>query len=183
MKSLVLPITLSLAVFALVQTAAVLSSAEPATIVNPLIRYDQFAANVVEVGALRERRRLTEQEFLKEMRDPAAVLLDARSGPMFALRHLQGAVNLSLPDFTEAALRKIIPSKAAKILIYCNNNFTGSPVAMAAKRAPASLNVHTMVTLHSYGYQNVFELGPLLDVRSTLLPMAGKEVEPRHAKP
>ncbi len=177
MKPFTLPIALSLATVVFVQAAAVLSSAEPVTIFNPLIRYDQFASNVIEVGALREKRRLTEQEFLKEMQDPSVVLLDARSGPMFALRHVKGAVNLSLPDFTEEQLQKLIPSKDTKILIYCNNNFLGSPVAMASKVAPASLNVHTMVTLHSYGYKHVFELGPLLDVRSTRLPMAGDEVK------
>lgn len=167
----------------LLPTSHLAQAAEPPAIANPLIRYDLFAANVTEVGALREKRRLAEKEFLNAMQEPDVVLLDARSGPMFALRHLQGAVNLSLPDFNEVALRKVIPNKATKVLIYCNNNFTGSPVAMATKSAPASLNVHTMVALRSYGYENVLELGPLLDVRTTLLPMAGQEVEPQPTKP
>jgi rhodanese-related sulfurtransferase len=158
--------------------ALTLPAAEPQVVIsNPLIRYDLFAANVMQVGEVREGRRLTEADFLKMMNEPGVVLLDARSGPMFKLRHLQGAVNLSLPDFSEAALAKVIPSKDTKILIYCNNNFTGSPVSMVAKSAPASLNVHTFVTLKSYGYEQVWELGPLLDVHTTRLPMAGDEVE------
>jgi hypothetical protein len=111
------------------------------------------------------------------MSEPGVVLLDARSGPMFKLRHLQGAVNLSLPDFSEEALAKVIPTKATKVLIYCNNNFLGSPVSMVGKATAASLNVHSFVTLKSYGYENVWELGPLLDVRTTKLPMAGEEVD------
>ncbi len=182
MKTHSIPILLSLAAVAvLVQGVSVLSSAEPvvkpAVVLNPLIRYDQFAVHVNEVGTLREQRRLSEQDFLEAMKEPGVVLLDARSGPMFALRHLTGAVNLSLPDFNEEALQKIVPRKDTKILIYCNNNFLGSPVAMVSKRAPASLNIHTFVTLRAYGYTNVFELGPLLDVRSTKLPMSGREVE------
>ncbi len=177
MKTCHLKITLSLAMLALVQAAFNPARAEPPREVNPLIRYDQFQANVTKAGAQRAQRRLTEEAFLKAMREPGVVLLDARSGPMFALRHLTGAVNLSLPDFTEEALQKLIPDQRTKILIYCNNNFLGSPVAMASKSPAASLNVHTLVTLRSYGYQNVFELGPLLDVRSTRLPMSGTEVQ------
>ena len=144
---------------------------------NPLIRFDQFAAKVLEVDSVREERRLTEDAFLAAMKEPGVVVLDARSGPMFELRHLEGAVNLSLPDFTEEALAAVMPSKETKVLIYCNNNFLGSPIAMASKAVSASLNVHTFVTLRSYGYENVWELGPLLDVRTTKLPMAGSEVE------
>ena len=112
---------------------------------------------------------------MQAMKESGVVVLDARSGPMFELRHVAGAVNLSLPDFTEAALAAVIPSKETKVLIYCNNNFLGSPVAMASKSVSASLNVHTFVTLRSYGYDNVWELGPLLDVRTTKLSMSGKE--------
>ena len=157
-------------------TGALLSDEPQTQIPNRLIRYDLFAENVRLVGEVREGRRLTEDAFKTMMNEPGVVVLDARSGPMFKLRHLQGAVNLSLPDFSEAALAKVIPTKDTKVLIYCNNNFQGSPVSMVAKSAPASLNVHTFVTLKSYGYENVWELGPLLDVRTTKLPMAGEEV-------
>jgi len=173
MKTYFLLLSLSLACFG----ADAVISAEPRVVIpNPLIRYDLFADNVRKVGQVREDRRLSEEAFLEVMKEPGVVLLDARSGPMFELRHLQGAVNLSLPDFSEEALAKLIPTKTTKVLIYCNNNFRGSPISMVAKSAPASLNVHTFVTLKSYGYENVWELGPLLDVRTTQLPMAGAEV-------
>ena len=155
---------------------SLLVAADPSSsIPNPMIRYDLFAKSVREVGEIREKRRLSETDFLKQMGEPGVVVLDARSSEMFALRHLNGAVNLSLPDFSADALARIIPSKDTKVLIYCNNNFTGSPISMFAKTVSASLNVHTFVTLQSYGYKNVWELGPLLDVRTTKLPMAGTE--------
>jgi hypothetical protein len=31
------------------------------------------------------------------------------------------------------------------------------------------------VTLHTYGYTNVYELGPLLDVKTSRLPFEGEE--------
>ena len=59
------------------------------------------------------------------------------------------------------------------MLIYCNNNFEHEERAFAAKTAAASLNVHTFNVLHAYGYTNVHELKPLLDVRTTKIPFAG----------
>lgn len=145
-------------------------------IVNPFIDYAAFREAVQRVEPIRDARRLTEIDFLAKAREPGVVLLDARSGPMFERLHLDGAVNLTFPDFTAERLAKIIPTKTTPVLIYCNNNFVGSPVAMATKAVSTSLNVSTYVTLHSYGYTNVYELGPLLDVKTTLLPLVGSEV-------
>lgn len=166
------------AIFVFAPLAAFCAGAETAAkgLVNPLIDYTAFRDAVQRVEPIRAQCRLTEAEFLAKMREAGAVLFDARSGPMFARLHIEGAVNLTFPDFTEDRLAKIIPTKDTLVLIYCNNNFLGSPVAMASKIAPASLNVSTYVTLHSYGYTNIYELGPLLDVKTTMLPLAGSEV-------
>jgi phage shock protein E len=149
---------------------------ESTDLANPLIDYTAFENAVRKTGPVRAQRRLTEAQFKEKIAEPGVVLFDARSGPMFARLHIAGAVNLSYPDFTEERLAKIIPSKDTPVLIYCNNNFLGSPVAMASKIAPASLNVSTYVTLNSYGYTNIYELGPLLDVKTTALPLAGSEI-------
>jgi phage shock protein E len=69
---------------------------------NRLIDYSAFLKNAQQVTAVRESRRLTEDQFLQAMAEPGVVLLDARSAAKFKLRHLRGAVNLSLPDFTTA---------------------------------------------------------------------------------
>lgn len=140
---------------------------------NPLIDYDRFASNVTDVGALRESRRISEQEFLRMAADPATVILDARSAEKFALLHVKGAKNLSLPDITEEELARLIPSKATRILIYCNNNFVNEPRAFPTKLPAASLNIHTLNVLHAYGYENAYELGPLIDVRNAKLPLEG----------
>jgi phage shock protein E len=143
---------------------------------NPLISFPLFQRTVEDVELVRQMRRLTEDQFLQAMKEPGVVLLDARSAEKYRLRHLQGAVNLSLPDFTEETLARIIPSKDTKVLIYCNNNFEGSPTAFAAKTISAALNLHSFVALRSYGYHNVYELGPLLHVATSRLPFAGEEV-------
>ena len=108
--------------------------------------------------------------------EPGTLILDARSESKFKLRHIKGALNLPFTEFTETTLAKAIPAKNTRVLIYCNNNFLGSPVAFAGKVAAASLNISTYVTLTSYGYTNIYELGPLIDIKSTKLPFQGEEV-------
>jgi len=155
--------------------------AQAEEIANPLIDYAAFQSGVERVGAVREAHRVTEFEFMLMASDPSTVILDARSREKFELLHVKGAKNLSLPDMTEDDLAKVIPSKSTRILIYCNNNFLNEPKAFPSKNFSASLNVYTMNVLFAYGYTNVFELGPLIDIRSTRIPFerASRAVQPQ----
>lgn len=150
--------------------SAVCASADPG---NRLIDYAAFEAEVAAVGRLRAARRVDEATFLRMAAEPATVILDARSRERYAELHVRGAKNLPLPDVTEAELARLLPSKSTRVLIYCNNNFLGEPVAFASKAPAASLNVHTFTTLTAYGYTNVWELGPLVEVDATLIPLVG----------
>ena len=144
---------------------------------NPQIDYAAFAQNVSAVGAVREARRLSEADFIRMASEPNTVVLDARSERLYRLRHIKGAVNLSFPEFTDATLAKAIPSKATRILIYCNNNFAGLPESMPVKAIASALNVSTFVSLYTYGYREVYELGPVVDIASTRLAFAGEETK------
>ena len=141
---------------------------------NPLIDYDAFKTGVSQVGEIRESRRVNEHEFMRMASDPDTVVLDARSREKFDRLHVKGARNLSFPDITADELAKVIPSKSTRVLIYCNNNFLNEPNAFPSKSLVASLNVYTLNVLHAYGYTNVYELGPLLDIRKTLIPFERK---------
>jgi phage shock protein E len=143
---------------------------------NELIDYDAFAKNVGEVRGLRESRRVSETEFMRMAREPGTVVLDARSERLFRLRHVAGAANLSFPEFTETTLARIVPTRKTRILIYCNNNFTGAPASLPVKNEASALNLSTFVSLHAYGYRNVYELGPVIDVARSKLVFAGEEV-------
>lgn len=144
---------------------------------NPQIDYATFQKNVQEVGALREARRISEADFIRMASEPNTVVLDARSERLYRLRHIKGAVNLSFPEFTEATLAQAIPSKTTRVLIYCNNNFAGLPESMPVKAIASALNVSTFVSLHTYGYREVYELGPVVDIASTRLAFAGEETK------
>lgn len=140
---------------------------------NPAIDAASFRADVAAALDRRDARRLGEAEFLAPAREPGVVILDARSADRYRELHVVGAVNLPLPDFTEAALAERIPSRDSIVLIYCNNNFRDAPTAFPSKLPAAALNLSTFVALHTYGYRNVHELGPLISVHDTLLPLEG----------
>jgi hypothetical protein len=152
------------------------SAADPG---NPQVDFEGFARDVREAGHARADRRVSEDEFIRMATEPGTVVLDARSERLFRLRHIEGAVNLSFPDFTAATLAAAIPSREARVLIYCNNNFVGLPESMPVKAIQASLNLSTFVALHSYGYRNVYELGPAVDPATSRLAFAGSEITPR----
>jgi phage shock protein E len=157
----------------LLTACALLAPATRADDGNPRIDYRRFAAGVADVEALRASRRLGEDEFLALAAQPDTVVLDARSRQKYDLLHVRGARHLSFPDITADELAKVIPTKDTRVLIYCNNNFENEQRAFATKTAGAALNVHTFNVLHAYGYTNVHELKPLLDVRTTKIPFAG----------
>jgi Rhodanese-like domain len=154
------------------------------SIPNPAIDAPGFQRNVQESAAERESKRLTEEQFLKTMQEKGVVLLDARSTRNFDRRHIKGAVNLPFTEFTAESLAAIIPNKNSKVLIYCNNNFqdtygsvTSSRGSLATKMPNTALNLSTYATLRGYGYTNIYELGPLLEINTTKLPFAGTEVQ------
>ncbi len=136
-------------------------------LVNTNIDMEGFLKIANEAAVWREKHRLTEDEFIRVSTMPNTLILDARSVEAYNLLHVKGAVNLNFPDITADSLAKTIPQKNTRILIYCNNNFDNSPRAFASKAAPASLNLSTYISLYTYGYKNVYELGPFLKIHHT----------------
>jgi len=160
--------------FATLSAAARGVADDRAPIINPAIDEDGYVRTVKEALAHRGGRRLSEAEFIRMSREPGTIVLDARSKAKFDELHVAGAINLTFPDIAIASLAQAVPDKNARILIYCNNNFTGAAFPFPAKLPSASLNLVTYVALYSYGYRNVYELGPLLDVGKTAIAFAGQ---------
>ena len=141
-----------------------LMAQEKAALVNPAIDMESYLRISAEAAKYRESRRLTEDEFIRMAREKGTVILDARSREKYDELHIKGAVNLSFPDITVESLKTLLPDKNTRILIYCNNNFQNAEKPFPAKMAAASLNLSTYIALYTYGYRNVYELGPLLDI-------------------
>jgi hypothetical protein len=87
---------------------------------------------------------------------------------------VRGAVSLPFSDIAIGSLNAAIPDKSARILIYCNNNFANAEGPFPAKIARASLNLSTYIALYSYGYRNVYELEPLIDLTASKLPFVSR---------
>lgn len=185
-------------------TAADPKPTEPAKVTppaNPNIDMNAFIANAQAAAKHREPRRLSEDDFLKMSQEKDVIVLDARSKEMYDLLHIKGAINLSFPNIDVESLAKVLPDKKAKILIYCNNNFTPAPgvpnppreatpnggvpvanrnaelakLAMRGKGPAVSLNLSTYTTLYNYGYTNVYELAPTLDPAKTKLTLVSNK--------
>lgn len=152
---------LCIAPFALAQTKA--------GIANPAIDMPGYLRTASEAAKHRETRRISEEDFIRMSREPGTVILDARSGERYNELHIKGAINLSFPDITVDSLNLTFPDKNQRILIYCNNNFVGAEKPFPTKAPTASLNISTYISLYSYGYRNVYELGPLLDIKASKL--------------
>ena len=147
------------------------SAQKGSAIPNPSIDMQGYLRISAEAAEHRESRRLTEAAFIQMSREPGTVILDARSPEKYNQLHIKDSINLSFPDITVESLKSSLPDQNTRILIYCNNNFVGAEKAFPTKIAVGSLNLSTYIALYSYGYRNVYELGPLLDIKTTRLEL------------
>ena len=149
-------------------------AAERPEMANPSI--DMAGHLRVSDEAARHRRthRVSEAEFIRMSRQPGTVILDARSREKYDELHVKGAVNLSFPDISFESLERVLPDKKTRILIYCNNNFRDRIPAFQMKAVTSALNLSTFITLYDYGYREVYELAPLLDLETSKLEFEGR---------
>jgi len=140
---------------------------------NPAIDMDGYLRMAAEAAAHRQSHRVSEEEFIRMSREPGTIILDARSRAKFDELHVKGAINLPFPDIAIATLRQTIPDKDTRILIYCNNNFRNAEGPFPEKAARAALNLSTFIALYGYGYRNVYELAPLVNIEKSRLEFEG----------
>jgi hypothetical protein len=137
--------------------------------VNPEIDMSGFLRVSMQAAEHREARRVSEADFIRMSREPGTIVLDARSQQRFDELHVKGAINLSFPDIALDSLQKTIPDRNTRILIYCNNNFSGAEGPFPSKAPSASLNLSTYIALYNYGYRNVYELADTFELKASRL--------------
>ncbi|MEO0883440.1 MAG: rhodanese-like domain-containing protein [Pseudomonadota bacterium] len=147
-------------------TAQGQDNASPAPIVTTerAINFDGFLAFSERTMAYRADRLISLDDFLTFAGEYDTIILDTRSASAFAEGHIDGAVHLNFSDFTERKLADIVPDRATRILIYCNNNFIEDAEPVPAKSPQLALNIPTFVNLFGYGYLNVYELGEMVSL-------------------
>ena len=143
---------------------AVTTPAIAQSVGSPFIDFAGYTSLAAEVQEYRASRLITLADFRAKGAKPDVLILDARSSQAFAEGHIDGAVNLPLPDFNDQSLAELIGDNANReILIYCNNNFTNNLRPIPLKRMQLALNIQTFINLYGYGYKNVYELGEAVD--------------------
>lgn len=137
---------------------------------NPAIDMEGYLRVSREAAQHRATRRVTEEEFMRMARESNTIVLDARSREKYDELHVTGAISLAFSDIAVESLKRTIPDKNTRILIYCNNNFANAEQPFPSKMPSASLNISTYIALYNYGYRNVYELAPLVDLAKSRLP-------------
>lgn len=127
------------------------------------IDYAGFRGLTAQVENYRAERLVDLAEFQRMAREANTLILDARSADAYAEGHIAGAINLPFTDFTDASLRAALRNPNARILIYCNNNFSNNARPVLLKRVELALNIQTFINLYGYGYRNVYELAEVVD--------------------
>jgi hypothetical protein len=169
---------------AVICVTSISNAQQNAVAINPAIDMPGYLRVAAEAAKYRETHRVSEKEFIRMSREPGTVILDARSKEKFDELHIKRALNLSFPDITIASLNNLLPDKNTRILIYCNNNFLGDEKAFPAKAVTASLNISTYIALYNYGYRNVYELGPLVEIKASKLDFESvTATEPNPSQP
>jgi phage shock protein E len=141
---------------------------------SPLIDYSGYMRIAAQTQSQRAKRLLSLTAFKAIARKGDVLVLDARSEQAFREGHIDGAVNLPLPDFNAASLREIIGANPDRqILIYCNNNFINDVRPIPTKVVQVALNIQTFINLRAYGYENVWELGEAVDMTNPAVGWVG----------
>jgi len=153
-----------LQLFAALAIAVQPAPAAQPPLLNPQIDYDGYRMLIEEVRPYRLARLIDWDAFIAAARERDVLILDARSERQFAEGHIQGAVNLPLPEFSVERLAEVIgPDPDRPILIYCNNNFRNDRPPVLLKTGRLALNLSTFTHLYGYGYRNVRELNDVMD--------------------
>ena len=108
---------LAIAAFLVLFAASFVEAQKARELSNPAIDMKGFLKLAGEAAEHREKRRLTEDDFIAMAKESGVVILDARSKQKFEELHIARAVNLSFPDITVDSLATLFPDKNQKILI------------------------------------------------------------------
>ena len=189
--------------FAMVVICSISAPAQPGRIIPvkqerklpaSKVDFDAFENLTKEVKEYRKDRLLSLDQFLSYSKEKNTVILDTRSTEMYNRKHVKGALHLNFSDFTQATLRRLLPSTNTRILIYCNNNFADDQVLFATKSVqPLSLenskpitlalNIPTFINLYGYNYKNVYELADLVSVFNGSIQFEGTDVPKASTSP
>ena len=111
-----------------------------------------LANNAAAIAGLHQQRLVDLDTFVEMIGDENTVLIDVRNAWEYQCAHVEGAVNMSVADMTEAAMAEIVPDRDTRIVIYCSDSLFFMPTRRIALTSMA------FPVLYELGYANVYEL-------------------------
>jgi len=97
------------------------------------------------------------------------VVLDTRTAVDFASGHIYGAVNVPLSEMSLLRLADAIEDRQTRILIYGDENIGEISGRSDYDISTLPVNLLTYISLHNYGYYEVYELGDKASFRDERL--------------
>lgn len=91
-------------------------------------------------------------KFMTWYDNDQTVILDLRSRDAYEYSHIKGAVHFGA-DIEEGKLLELVPSKDARIVVYCTNSIMPTRII--------SLTHTSLPQFHALGYENTYMLGAL----------------------
>lgn len=110
--------------------------------------------------------RIVDLDTFSQMNTEAnTVILDTRSREDFAAGHIYGAVNLPLSEMTLLNLGDTIDDRETRILIFGDENIYEIAGRSDFEISTLPINLLTYISLHRYGYFELYELSEKASIR------------------
>lgn len=122
-------------------------------------RATKFTRDLAPALAHRQSRMVSLETFTQMNREANTVILDTRSRADFASGHIHGAVNVPLSEMTLLNLSDAVDDRETRILIYGAENIGEVSGRSDYEISTLPINLLTYVSLHRYGYYDIYELG------------------------
>lgn len=97
--------------------------------------------------------------FVQMNSEANTVILDTRSREAFATGHIYGAVNIPLSEMSLLNIADAVHDRETRILIYGDENIAENSDYSDYEISNLPINLLTYISLHRYGYYELFELG------------------------
>ena len=119
---------------------------------------EKFARDVAPALEHRSDRLLDLDTFSQMNSEANTIILDTRRADEFAAGHIDGAVNMALPDMTLLNLGDAVYDRGTRILLFGNENIAEISDVSDFEISTLPINLLTFVSLYRYGYEDVYEL-------------------------
>lgn len=135
------------------------ASAQAQTLHHAPSKAETFTRDLPHALEHRHTRIIDLDTFSQMHSEVNTIVLDTRSAEDFANGHIHGAVNVPLSHMSLLNLADAVDDRGTRILIYGDENIGEISGRSDYDVSTLPINLLTYISLHRYGYYEVYELG------------------------